>query len=103
MSTGSDGKKSQDADRTDGIVWQTTKPKLISRNFSTGNLQTLEKRPSGLTHEGTRPDQLNHVKELQNRKGSLPSAFGNEPPIETQRPRGGSFFKDLMDKYDLKK
>ena len=100
MSTGLEGKTSQGADRTDGIVWQTTKPKLISRNSSTGNLQSLEKRVGGLTSGGARPDQLTQLDEQKYaRKGSLPSVFmNNTSSVETQRPRGGSFFKELMDR-----
>ena len=104
MSAGLKGKASQDTDRTDGIVWQTTKPKLISRNLSTGNLQSLERRVGGSTNGGARPNQLTQFEEQTHRKCSLPSVpMSNTSSAETQRPRGGSFFKELMGNYDLKK
>ena len=103
MSSNSEPKKGQDTDKTDGIVWQRTKPQLISRNLSAGNLQSLEKGASESTNAGGGPNQLAQIKE-QSRKSSLPMSFmGNVSFVESQRPRGNSFFKELVGKYDVKK
>jgi len=103
MSSNIEPKKGQDTDKTDGIVWQRTKPQLISRNLSAGNLQSLEKGASESTNAGGGPNQLAQIKE-QCRKSSLPMSFmGNVSFVESQRPRGNSFFKELVGKYDVKK
>eukprot|EP00795_Rhopilema_esculentum_P002259 gene2259-17867_t len=73
-------------DKTDGIVWQTTKPKLICRNYSTGNLQGEERQA---------------VNETTSK--SLSSLAGVPSNQLEQKPVPESFFKGLVEQYDSKK
>ena len=99
----SEAEKDKNTDKTDGIVWQTTKPKLIARNYSTGNLQSLENRVAESESGVARPE-LSPIKEQRTRRSSLSSLFmGNTQPVFVQKSPGESFFKELMEKYDQKK
>ena len=82
-------------ERTDGIVWQTTKPKLICRNYSTGNLQSAERQAVNETSSGPQGDLP--------RNRSLSSLAGVSINQLEQKPVPGSFFKGLVEKYDSKK
>lgn len=100
----SEAENSGGADKTDGIIWQTTKPKLISRNLSTGNLQSLERRVSESTgFVAARPEQPSSPMKGKSRRSSLSSLFlGQTPPVVVQRGPSESFFKELIEKYDMK-
>ena len=97
-----------DDDKTDGIVWQKTKPQLISRNFSTGNLQALERRvnESNLNTGSTSaaPSAFGGFSTIFERKRqrSLSSLFSTEQDKPEERQPSESFFKEFMNKYDPK-
>ena len=94
----------EEADKTDGIVWRTSKPKLISRNYSTGNLQSLEKQPAVLESTSNGLSKFAEVPKRRERKRSLASLL-SVPSIQTQlegRSTSESFFKEFAEKFDAK-
>ena len=98
-----------DDDKIDGIVWQKTKPQLISRNFSTGNLQALERRvnESNLNAASTStaaPTGFGGFSTIfeRRRQRSLSSLFSTEQDKPEERQPSESFFKEFMNKYNPK-
>lgn len=95
MSTG-DSEKRNEMDKTDGIVWQTTKPQLISRNYSTGNLQNHENRVGESAAGMARP-----IERLP--RSSSFSIFGNTQSVAAQMSPNESFFKQIIAQSHQKK
>lgn len=97
-------------DKTDGIVWQKTKPQLISRNFSTGNLQALERRVNesnlnAASISATAPTTsfAGFPTIFENkRRRSLASLFPGKQDKPEDRQPSQSFFKELMSNYNPK-
>ena len=81
------------AARDVGVFWLPSKPKLICRNYSTGNVRALERDESLSTTN--RSDKFPRIRSLSSLVSKSSCQLG-------ERPISESFFKGLAEKYDRK-